>query len=41
MGLWTVLVMPDGILVAPLPHPLVTLVQLTVQQKKERERERQ
>jgi hypothetical protein len=29
-GLWTMLVMPD-ILVPQLPHPLVTLAQLTLQ----------
>jgi hypothetical protein len=29
-------VMPDGVLVPPVPHPLVTLTQSTVQQRKER-----
>jgi hypothetical protein len=31
MGLWTVVVMPDDVLVPPLLRPLVTLVQLTLQ----------
>jgi hypothetical protein len=35
-----VLVMPDGVLVALLPRPLVTLVQPTMQQRKERERDK-
>jgi hypothetical protein len=34
-GLLTVVVMPDGILVPPLPHPIVPHTQSTVQQKKE------
>jgi hypothetical protein len=29
-------VMPDGVLVPPVPRPLVTLTQSTVQQRKER-----
>jgi hypothetical protein len=39
MGLWTVVVMPDGVLVPPLPRPLVSLTQLIVQWRKERERD--
>jgi hypothetical protein len=30
-------VMPDGLLVPPLPHPLIPLAQLIVQRRKERE----
>jgi hypothetical protein len=37
MGLWTVVVMPNGVLVPPLPCPLVTLTQPTLQWRKERE----
>jgi hypothetical protein len=32
-GLWTVVVMPDGVLVPPVPRPLIPLVQLTVHQR--------
>jgi hypothetical protein len=39
MGLWTVLVMFDGVLVPPLSHPLITLMQPTVQRRKERNNE--
>jgi hypothetical protein len=37
MGLWTVVVMPDNVLVPPLPCPLITLTQSTLQRRKERE----
>jgi hypothetical protein len=38
-GLWTVVVMPDGVLVPPLPRPLVPLTQPTVQRRKETDSE--
>jgi hypothetical protein len=35
IGLWTVVVMPDNVLVPPLSHPLDPYVQLIVQWRKE------
>jgi hypothetical protein len=33
-GLWTVAVMPDGILVPPFPRPLIPLAQLAIVQRR-------
>jgi hypothetical protein len=38
-GLWTMLVMLDGVLIPPFPHPLVALVQPIVQRSKETDSE--
>jgi hypothetical protein len=38
-GLWTVIVMPDGVLVPPVPHPLIPLAQPIVQWRKETDSE--
>jgi hypothetical protein len=34
-GLWTMIVMPDGVLVPPLPRSLITFVQSIGQWRKE------